>query len=94
VVGAGFVVPPWREGLAERVHDEATAMALRMAREEGLFGGTSTGGNVVAVLRLAERLKPGATVVTLLCDSGMKYFSAYRDALERTVPSPVEPPGS
>ena len=78
-VGAGFVVPLWREGLADRIQRvstaEASAMALRLAREEGLFGGTSTGANVVAALRLAEELGPGATVVTLMCDTGMKYLS-------------------
>jgi len=50
-------------------------MALRLAREEGLFGGTSTGGNIVAALRLAEQLRPDATVVTIMCDTGMKYLS-------------------
>jgi cysteine synthase A len=78
-VGAGFVVPLWRPDLADDIErvstEEATAMAKRLAREEGLFGGTSTGGNVVAALRLAERLGPEATVVTILCDTGMKYLS-------------------
>jgi cysteine synthase A len=78
-VGAGFVVPLWREGIADRIEpvstDEATAMSLRLAREEGLFGGTSSGGNVVAALRLAEQLGPDSTVVTVLCDTGMKYLS-------------------
>ena len=50
-------------------------MARRLAREEGLFAGTSSGANVVAALRVAERLGPGATVVTLLCDSGLKYLN-------------------
>ena len=78
-VGAGFVVPLWREGLADRIErvstEEAAAMAKRLAREEGLFGGTSTGSNVVAALRVAEELGSGATVVTLMCDTGMKYLS-------------------
>ena len=52
-------------------------MALRLAREEGLFAGTSTGGNVTAALRLAERLGPGATIVTLMCDTGMKYLNSF-----------------
>ena len=80
-VGAGFVVPLWRDGLADRVElvstEEATAMALRLAREEGLFAGTSTGGNVIAALRLAERLGHGSTVVTVMCDTGMKYLKTY-----------------
>ena len=78
-VGAGFVVPLWRDGLADRIEtvstEEATAMTLRLAGEEGLFPGTSTGGNVVAALRLAEDLGPGSTVVTVMVDTGMKYLS-------------------
>jgi cysteine synthase A len=50
-------------------------MARRLAREEGLFAGTSSGANVVAALRVAERLGPGATVVTLMADSGLKYLN-------------------
>jgi cysteine synthase A len=90
-VGAGFVVPLWRGDLADRIERvstaEAMAMALRLAREEGLFAGTSTGGNVVAALLLAEELGDGSTVVTVLCDSGMKYFGAYRAALEASSPA-------
>lgn len=52
-------------------------MAFRLARDEGLFAGTSTGCNVVAALRLAERLRPGATIVTLMCDTGMKYLKSF-----------------
>lgn len=78
-VGAGFVVPLWRDDLADDIEtvstEEAVEMAIRLAREEGLFGGTSTGANVVAALRLAERLGPGATIMTIMCDSGMKYLS-------------------
>jgi cysteine synthase A len=78
-VGAGFVVPLWRKEVADQIEqvstEEAKAMAIRLAREEGLFAGTSTGGNVVAALRLAEQLGPGSTVVTILCDTGMKYLS-------------------
>ena len=78
-VGAGFVVPLWQAGLADAIEpvstEEASAMVLRLAREEGLFAGTSTGGNVVAALRLAERLGPGSTVVTVMVDTGMKYLS-------------------
>ncbi len=78
-IGAGFVVPLWHEGVADRIErvstSEAAAMAVRLAREEGLFGGTSTGGNVIAALRLAEELGPDATIVTVMCDTGMKYLS-------------------
>jgi cysteine synthase len=55
--------------------DEAKRMARRLAREEAIFAGTSTGANVVAALRLAERLGPGATVATIVVDSGLRYVS-------------------
>jgi cysteine synthase A len=77
-IGAGYVVPLWQEDIADRIEqvstDEAVAMASRLAREEGLFAGTSTGANVVAALRLAEQLEPAATIVTIMCDTGMKYL--------------------
>ncbi|MGA3345837.1 MAG: cysteine synthase family protein [Terracidiphilus sp.] len=78
-IGAGYVVPLWREDLCDRIEristEEAMAMTARLAREEGLFAGTSTGANVIAALRLAEQLGQSATVVTLMCDTGMKYLS-------------------
>jgi len=78
-IGAGFVVPLWRDGVADEIErvstEEATAMAKRLAREEGIFGGTSTGCNVIAAMSLAEKLGPAATVVTVMCDTGMKYLS-------------------
>lgn len=81
-VGAGFVVPLWRANMVDRVDqvstEEASAMALRLAREEGIFAGTSTGGNVIAALRLAEELGPDAAIVTVMCDTGMKYLKTYR----------------
>jgi cysteine synthase A len=80
-IGAGYVVPLWRRGLSDQIEPvstrEAVAMALRLAREEGLFAGASTGANVVAALRLAGQLGPKATVVTVLCDTGMKYLKTY-----------------
>lgn len=78
-VGAGFVVPLWQDRIADQIElvstDEAAAMVVRLAREEGVFAGTSTGANVIAALRLAEQLGPGTTVVTVMCDTGMKYLS-------------------
>jgi cysteine synthase A len=78
-IGAGFIVPLWRADVADRIErvstQDAVAMTRRLAREEGLFGGTSTGANVVAALRVAEGLGPQATVVTVMCDTGMKYLS-------------------
>ena len=80
-IGAGFVVPLWRKGIADHIEqvssEEAVAMTLRLAREEGLFAGTSTGANVIAALRLAERIGPHATIVTVMCDTGMKYLSKH-----------------
>jgi cysteine synthase A len=77
--GAGFVVPLWTHDLANEIQsvssEQAMATARRLAREEGIFAGTSTGANVTAALRVAERLGPGHTVVTIACDSGMKYLS-------------------
>jgi cysteine synthase len=55
--------------------DDAKEMARRIAREEALFAGTSSGANVVAAIQVAERLGPEATVVTLMADSGLKYLS-------------------
>ena len=78
-VGIGYLPPLWEPALADEVvpvaTDDAKAMARRLAREEALFAGTSSGANVVAAIRVAERLGPGATVVTLMCDSGLKYVS-------------------
>lgn len=78
-IGIGFVPPLWEPNLVKEIitvsTDEANAMARRLAREEGLFTGTSSGANVVAALRIAERLGSGSTVVTLLIDSGLRYIS-------------------
>jgi cysteine synthase A len=75
-VGIGYTPPLWEPGLADEViavpTTEAKAMARRLAREEGLFAGTSSGANVAAALQVGEALGPGATVVTLLVDSGLK----------------------
>ena len=77
--GAGFVVPLWEDALADEIEtvstDEAMQTARRLAREEALFAGTSTGANVAAALRVAERLGEGRTIVTIACDTGMKYLS-------------------
>jgi cysteine synthase A len=78
-VGIGSIPPLWEPSLVDAIEPvstaEAKAMTRRLAREEALFAGTSSGANVVAALRVAERLGPEATVVTLLCDSGLKYLS-------------------
>jgi len=78
-VGAGFVVPLWDPSPIDEVATvntgEAMAMSRRLAREEGLFAGTSTGANVTVALREAVRLGPDSVIVTIMCDSGVKYLS-------------------
>ena len=76
---AGFVPPH----LGKDDYDEARAideeegreMARRLAREEGVFAGTSTGVNVVAALQLARELGPGKRVATVAVDTGLKYLA-------------------
>lgn len=78
-VGIGFTPPLWEPSLVDDIlpvrTDDAKEMARRLAREEALFAGTSSGANVVAAIQVAKRLGPGATVVTLMADSGLKYLS-------------------
>ncbi len=78
-IGIGYAPPLWDASVVEEIIPvstaEAQAMARRLAREEGLFAGTSSGANVVGAIRAGERLGPGASMVTLLVDSGLKYLS-------------------
>lgn len=78
-VGIGYLPPLWDPALFDDVipitTEDAKAMARRLAREEGLLAGTSSGANVLAALQIAPRLGPSATVVTLMADSGLKYLS-------------------
>ena len=75
----GLVMPHWNPEWVDHLEpiedDAAVEMTLRLAREEGIFAGISTGANVVGAHRLAERLGPGAVIVTLAVDSGFKYLS-------------------
>ena len=75
----GMVVPHWDESKVDHVEpigdDEALEMTLRLAREEGVFAGISSGANVVGALRLAERLGPDSVIVSLAADTGFKYVS-------------------
>jgi cysteine synthase A len=78
-IGIGRTPPLWEPALVDEILSVSTAdaehMARRLAREEAIFAGTSSGANVVAAIRVAERLGPRAKVVTLMVDSGLKYLS-------------------
>ena len=75
----GMVMPHWYPEKVDHVEPigdaEAIEMTARLAREEGIFAGISTGANVVGAHRLAERLGPDALIVTLAVDTGFKYLS-------------------
>jgi cysteine synthase A len=75
----GLVMPHWDAAKVDHVEpiedDEAIAMTRRLAAEDGIFAGISSGANVVGAHRLAERLGPEAVIVTLAVDSGFKYMS-------------------
>jgi cysteine synthase A len=78
-IGTGGIVPH----MTDRPYDEARAvdeadaraMARRLAREEGLLVGTSSGLNIAAAVQLARELGPGKTVATVAVDSGLKYLA-------------------
>ena len=78
-VGIGYPPPLWEPTLVDDIlavkTDDAKEMARRLAREEGLFAGTSSGANVVAAIQVAEGLGRAAKVVTLMVDSGLKYLN-------------------
>jgi cysteine synthase A len=75
----GFVMPHWDAARVDHVEpigdDEAVDMTRRLAQEEGIFAGISSGANVVGAHRLAERFGPDAVIVTLAVDTGFKYMS-------------------
>ena len=77
--GIGYTPPLWEPSLVDEIvavkTEDAKAMARRLAHEEALFAGTSSGANVIASLQVAERLGPRARLVTLMVDSGLKYVN-------------------
>ena len=78
-MGTGRIVPMWDASLANGVEtvstEDAEAMARRLATEEAVFAGTSTGANLVAAIRVASQMRPDSTVLTIAVDSGLKYVS-------------------
>jgi cysteine synthase len=85
-IGIGYTPPLWEPSLVDGIEpvptEVAKEMARRLAREEALFAGTSSGANVIAAIRVGQRLGREATVVTLMVDSGLKYLNTdvYRRA--------------
>ena len=77
-MGAGFKPAIFREDLADEIvaisDTDAFMTARRLAREEGIFGGITSGANVFVALARAKALGPGKRVVTVVCDSGLKYL--------------------
>lgn len=78
-IGIGYKPPLWDESIVDEVipvsTKDAKEMARQMARKEGIFAGTSSGGNVYVARKIAERLGRGMNIVTLAIDSGLKYVS-------------------
>jgi cysteine synthase A len=85
-IGIGYPPPMWAPGMVDEIigvsTDDAEAMARRLAKEEGLFAGTSSGANVLAAIQCGMKLGPKACIATLLVDSGLKYLTTpvYRPA--------------
>lgn len=78
-VGIGYRPPLWEDGIADQIRTVSTKRSIEMmsqlATVEGLFSGISAGSNVATAIDVAKELGPGSTIVTLLCDSGMKYLT-------------------
>ena len=78
-IGAGFVPDVLNTKVYDEIirvtNDDAYAMVRRLARDEGILVGISSGANAFAALQVAKRLGPGKNVVTVLCDTGERYLS-------------------
>ena len=89
-VGIGYTPPLWDpsvvDGIVPVKTDDAKEMTRRLAREEALFAGTSSGANVVAAIQVGQQLGSDANVVTLMADSGLKYLST--DVFRQTSAKP------
>ncbi len=77
-IGVGFVSPTFRPDLCDGIlpvsDSDAIDTARKLAQKEGIFGGTSSGANVFTALKVAKMLGSGRRVVTIICDSGLKYL--------------------
>ena len=77
--GTGFVPAICRLDLADEImqirDEDAQQTARHLARTEGIWGGTTSGANVWAALNRARELGPGKKIVTVVCDSGLKYLN-------------------
>ena len=81
-IGAGFVPGVVRKELIDEIiqvrHEDAGIIALRLAKEEGILAGISSGANVWAALQVAKRPEnKGKTIVTIICDTGERYLSTW-----------------
>jgi cysteine synthase len=78
-IGIGFIPPLWQPDIINEIltvsTEEAMTMARRLAKEEGIFAGTSTGANIAAAYKIAEKLGAEKTVATIIVDSGLRYIS-------------------
>ena len=79
-ISVGFVPPLLQKAIYDEVltinEEEARATAKLLAQKEGILAGTSTGLNVAAAIQIGKNLGPNYKVVTVACDSGMKYINS------------------
>lgn len=92
-LGAGFVPRNYDPEVVDRViqisYEESLETARRLAREEGILAGISSGGILSAALRVARELGPGKRVVSVVCDTGERYLSTPLFPYEE--PAPPKP---
>jgi cysteine synthase len=78
-IGAGFVPKVYDPAVVDRVvrvtYEQSLAAARRLAKEEGILAGISSGGILAAALEIAREIGPGRRVVSIVCDNGERYLS-------------------
>jgi cysteine synthase A len=78
-IGAGFIPSIFRGDLADEIiavsDEDAYHTTRRLAREEGIFGGTTAGANVWVAMQQAKKIGAGKKIVTIIPDSGLKYLN-------------------